>query len=171
MSSPITAAAIKRCRMQDETCLREQTKNYFVNYAQGIPEHGVPAIEPLQLGTLHINSGENSASLQFSLTMMNTTMHHFSESVQLRSIKGFTRDLSKPMKLFWVITLPELEVRAQYDVNGKILILPIVSQGDVIINLYNVQAKSRVTVEAEKRADGQNYLKIVDYRTIAKVDS
>lgn len=165
-----TAAALKRCRMQDEACLREQAEIYFSTYAQGIPEYGVPPIEPLQLGTVQINSGQSSGSLQFSLSMTNTSMHHFSESVQVKSIKGFSRDLSKPMKLYWVITTPEVEVRAKYDVNGKILILPVVSKGDVVINLHNVQAKSRVTVEPEQRADGQSYLKILDYKTIAKVD-
>lgn len=150
--------------------MRAQAEIYFHSYAQGIPEYGVPPIEPLQLGTVQINSGQSSGSLQFSLRMMNTTMHHFSESVQVKSIKGFSRDLSKPMKLYWAISTPEVEVRAKYDVNGKILILPVVSQGDVVINLRNVHAKSRITVEPEQRADGQSYLKIVDYKTIAKVE-
>ncbi|KAH8396279.1 hypothetical protein KR222_007226, partial [Zaprionus bogoriensis] len=162
---------IKRCRMADEACLLAQSERFFHAFAQGVPQWGVPPLEPLRMGTLHISSGQNSGTLQFSLSMMNTTMHHFADSVQLKSIKGFAKQLDKPMKLFWTIASPALEVRAKYDVNGKILILPIVSKGDVVINLYDVHAKSRVIVEPETRTDGKTYLKIVDFKTIGKVGS
>lgn len=149
----------------------EQVKIYFRDFKYGISEWNIPSVEPLQLGTLRIESGGASDSIQFNLIMRDTTLHHFSDRAILKSLKGFSADLTRPLKLVWVVTSPDIEVRANYEVDGKLLILPIVSKGTMIINLSQMQSRTRLTAVPEKRTDGHSYLKITDYKTVAKVSS
>lgn len=83
--------------------------------------------------------------------------------------EGFTKDLTRPLKLTLLLDNPELEVRAKYDVDGKLLILPIVSKGDLTIRLNDVHTKVWITAEPVKRSDGHTYLNITDYKTATKI--
>ncbi|XP_030378123.1 circadian clock-controlled protein [Scaptodrosophila lebanonensis] len=162
-------APLKRCRVDDEACIVRQGQAFFQNFKNGLPDRQIPSLEPLQLGTLRVVSGGPGDSLHFTLVLTDTTLHNFGDSVVVKSLKGFTKDLTKPLKLTFVTAMPELELHAKYDVNGKILILPIVSQGDVVMKLTKVLAKTRISAEPDKRADGRTYLKIVEYKTVTKV--
>ncbi|XP_068159071.1 circadian clock-controlled protein daywake [Drosophila tropicalis] len=163
-------APIKRCRMDDEACLAQQGELFFKSFKHGIPELGVPSVDPLDLGTLTIESGEQSASLQFKLVLTNAKLYNLGSATSVKSLKGFTKDPKKNLKLTLVIFAPELEVHAQYDVNGKVLILPIVSKGDVVIKLKKMTGKSRIIAEPQKRDDGKTYLNIIDYKTVSKME-
>ncbi|KAH8366657.1 hypothetical protein KR084_010917 [Drosophila pseudotakahashii] len=160
---------MKRCKVEDESCFVAQAQAFFGAFQRGIPERQVGGLEPIDLGTMRVESGGHSESLQFKLVMSNAKLYNLAKSSVVKSMKGFTKDLTKPLKLTMVMDAPQLEVRAKYDVNGKLLILPIVSKGDVTIRLDEVQIKSRIMAEPVKRADGHTYLNITDYKTITKI--
>ncbi|XP_001354547.2 circadian clock-controlled protein [Drosophila pseudoobscura] len=164
---------LERCHFGNETCYVEQAQNFFRAFKSGIPDRGVASLEPIDLGTLRVESGGHSASLQFNLLMTDAKLYNLANSVVVKSLKGFTKDFSKPLKLVLMLYMPDLEVRAKYDVNGKILILPIVSTGDIVIKLSQVQAKLRIVADPVKRGhgdgDGHTYLNITDFKTVTKV--
>ncbi|XP_022219758.2 circadian clock-controlled protein daywake [Drosophila obscura] len=160
---------LQRCHFGDEACYVEQAQTFFGAFKKGIPERGMASLEPIDLGTLRVDSGGHSASLQFNLLMTNAKLYNLANSVVVKSLKGFTKDFSKPLKLVLLLFMPELEVRSKYDVNGKILVLPIVSKGDMVIKLSQVQAKLRIVADPVKRADGNTYLNITDFKTVTKV--
>lgn len=157
--------------MKDEACILEQVKIFFRNFRDGIPDWNVPSIEPIHLGTLRIKIGSGSDSMQFNMIMRNTTLHNFADRASVKSLKGFTEDLTKPVNIVWVASSPGIEVHANYEVDGKLLILPIVSKGTMVISLSQLQSRTRVNAVPEKRPDGHSYLKITDYKTSAKVSS
>ncbi|KMZ07952.1 circadian clock-controlled protein daywake [Drosophila simulans] len=160
---------LKRCKLQDEACLVAQAQTFFQAFKNGIPERQVAALEPIALGTLLIESGGHSDSLKFKLTMSDAKLYNLANSMMVKSLKGFTKDLTRPLKLTLLLDNPELEVRAKYDVDGKLLILPIVSKGDLTIRMNDVQTKVRITAEPVKRSDGHTYLNITDYKTATKI--
>ncbi|KAH8420573.1 hypothetical protein KR009_011536, partial [Drosophila setifemur] len=164
-------APLKRCKWQDEACIRAQAQTYFRAFKNGIPERQVPPLDPMELGTMRIESGGHSDSLNFRLLMTQAKMHGMSDTVVVKSMKGFHGDLTTPLKLTMVIESPDLEVHAKYDVDGKLLILPIVSKGDIVIKLQGVSARSRILVEPVKRNDGHSYLNITDFKTVSKLKS
>ncbi|KAI8033957.1 circadian clock-controlled protein daywake [Drosophila gunungcola] len=166
--SNIFPSPLKRCKVQDEACLVAQAQTYFGAFKRGIPERQVAGLEPIDLGNMRVESGGHSESLQFKLLMNNAKLYNLANSVVVKSLKGFTKDLAKPLKLTMAMDAPQLEVRAKYDVDGKLLILPIVSKGDLTIRMDEVQIKSRIMAEPVKRADGHTYLNITDYKTITK---
>ncbi|XP_033172370.1 circadian clock-controlled protein [Drosophila mauritiana] len=160
---------LKRCKLQDEACLVAQAQTFFQAFKNGIPERQVAALEPIALGTLLIESGGHSDSLKFKLTMSDAKLYNLANSMMFKSLKGFTKDLTRPLKLTLLLDNPELEVRAKYDVDGKLLILPIVSKGDLTIRMNDVHTKVRITAEPVKRSDGHTYLNITDYKTATKI--
>ncbi|XP_016986434.1 circadian clock-controlled protein daywake [Drosophila rhopaloa] len=162
---------LKRCKVQDEVCLVAQAQTFFRAFKRGIPERQVASLEPIELDTMRVESGGHSKSLQFKLVIHKAKLHNLANSAVVKSVKGFTKDLTKPLKLTMVMDAPELMLRAKYDVDGKLLILPIVGKGDITIRLDEVQTKSRIMAEPVKRADGHTYLNITDYQTVTKIKS
>eukprot|EP00099_Drosophila_melanogaster_P016365 NP_570016.1 uncharacterized protein Dmel_CG2650 [Drosophila melanogaster] len=160
---------LKRCKLQDESCLLAQAQTFFQAFKNGIPERQVAALEPIALGTMFIESGGHSESIKFKLTMSDAKLYNLANSMMVKSLKGFTKDLTRPLKLTLLLDNPELEVRAKYDVDGKLLILPIVSKGDLTIRLNDVHTKVWITAEPVKRSDGHTYLNITDYKTATKI--
>ncbi|EDW44013.1 circadian clock-controlled protein [Drosophila sechellia] len=160
---------LKRCKLQDEACLVAQAQTFFQAFKNGIPERQVAALEPIALGTLLIESGGHSDSLKFKLTLSDAKLYNLANSMMVKSLKGFTKDLTRPLKLTLLLDNPELELRAKYDVDGKLLILPIVSKGDLTIRMNDVLTKVRITAEPVKRSDGHTYLNITDYKTATKI--
>ncbi|XP_017054499.1 circadian clock-controlled protein daywake [Drosophila ficusphila] len=160
---------LKRCKMQDEACLVAQAQTFIRTFKKGIPERQVDSLEPIDLGTMRVESGGHSESLQFRLVMSDGKLHNFANSVVVKSVKGFGKDPGKPLKLTVLMDAPELEVRSKYDVDGKLLILPIVSKGDLLIQMKDVQTKVRIVAEPVKRADGRAYLAVTDLKAITKV--
>lgn len=171
-SPPLTTAApLKRCKVEDEACYVAQAQTFLRAFKKGIPERQVSSLEPIDLGTIRVESGGHSESVQFKLVLNQAKLLNLANAGIVTSMKGFTRDpsFSKPLKLVMVIDIPELEVRAKYDVDGKLLILPIISKGDMTIKLKEAQAKSRIMAVPVKRADGHTYLNITDYKVLTKI--
>ncbi|KAH8240543.1 hypothetical protein KR038_008194, partial [Drosophila bunnanda] len=161
----------KLCKVEDETCLVAQAQTFLKASKVGFPELKVASLEPLDLGTVHVESGAQSESIRFKLLLTQTKLYDLTNKGVVKSLKGFVKDptFSKPLKLVLVIDAPQLELRSKYDVNGKLLVLPIVSKGDMSLKLSEVQVKSRITAVPEKRSDGHTYLSITDYKMLAKI--
>ncbi|XP_017095070.2 circadian clock-controlled protein daywake [Drosophila bipectinata] len=162
-------SSMKRCKWQDEACVVDQANIFFKAFKNGIPERQVASMDPLELGTMRIESGGHSDSLQFKLTLSDSKLYNFAQSVKVKGIKGFSKDLTKPLKITVLMQASDLEVRAKYDVDGKLLILPIVSTGTAVIKLSDVHSKSRILVEPVKRSDGHTYLNVTDFRITTKL--
>ncbi|EDV45663.1 circadian clock-controlled protein [Drosophila erecta] len=160
---------LKRCKLEDETCLVAQAQTFFKAFKNGIPERHVGSLEPIELDRIRIESGGHSDSLQFKLLISDAKLHNLSTTAIVKGLKGFTKDLTKPLKLTLLMENPEVEVHAKYDVDGKLLILPIVSKGDLTIRLKDVQVKTRITAEPVKRSDGHTYLNVTDCKALSKI--
>lgn len=169
-SSSSSASSIKRCHLGDEVCYKTQAQNYLEFYKYGIPEHNVPSIEPLKIGTLRTQIGGEDSSIQLNLLMTNTSAHHFGSSMVVKSltIMASPEDLSKPARTIMIMSSPLLNVTANYYVKGKFLILPINSKGKLSIILRQVDVKTVIDMLPEKREDGLHYLKITDYKMTVK---
>lgn len=166
LTSTPTAAIVKSCDVDDEACIMQQVQSSISDvYRKGIPELQLPAVDPMALEDIHITSGSPGTQFQFELHLKNASMHKFGETAKVVRIKGYTKDVSKPFKLNWDISTAEVEFRGKYEVNGKMLILPIKSNGDIRITLKDSQFKTQVEVTPEKRSDGHVYLKIDSYTT------
>ncbi|KAH8388792.1 hypothetical protein KR200_004360 [Drosophila serrata] len=164
---------MKLCKVEDETCFVAQAQAFLKAFKLGIPELQVGSLEPLNLGTVRVESGGHSESVSFKLLLTQAKLYDLANKGVVKSLKGFVKDptFGKPLKLVMVIDVPQLELRAKYDVNGKLLILPIISKGDVSLKMNDVQVKSRITAMPEKRSDGHTYLSITDYKVLTKIKS
>ncbi|XP_034489592.1 circadian clock-controlled protein [Drosophila innubila] len=166
-------SSIKRCHLGDEACYKTQAQNYLEYYKYGIPEHNVPSIEPLKIGTLRSQIGGKDTPMQLNLLMTNTSAHHFGSSMVVKSltIMATPDDLSKPAKTIMIMSSPLIDVTANYHLKGKFLILPIDSKGQVSIKLRQVDVNTVIDMLPEKRTDGLHYLKITGYKMTVETGS
>uniref|UniRef100_A0A8D8XRF2 Circadian clock-controlled protein n=1 Tax=Cacopsylla melanoneura TaxID=428564 RepID=A0A8D8XRF2_9HEMI len=100
--------------------------------AKGIPKIKVPAMEPLIINELQVN--RNNDNLQLKLKLKNVTVYgpsHFIINKININLPKLTMDLS--------ITLPYLDINTEYDVDGRILVVPLKGTGIFKGNITNTK--------------------------------
>ncbi|XP_054087996.1 circadian clock-controlled protein daywake isoform X1 [Zeugodacus cucurbitae] len=146
---------ITRCHFADEKCMIEQAHKLFEKAATGVPERDIPALEPMKLDKIEMLGDKNSA-LKIDLIMNDVEIHNYTKA-RVISIKGFSKNLSKPMKLVSQNINPRITIKSKYKINGNILVLPIRGEGELTMVLDNVKTRFSTTLKVEKR-DGKHFL-------------
>ncbi|XP_034105971.1 circadian clock-controlled protein daywake-like [Drosophila albomicans] len=156
-------SALVRCSVDDKNCFKTQAEQYVKYYKNGIPEHGIPGVEPLELGALNFRLGNSNSPLQMELEATNVAVANFGNGLIVDSlqINASATDLTTPFNVIWKISFPELDINADYTLKGKFLILPMNSKGKLKAKLTKVVVTATCFNQPEKRKDGNTYLKIV----------
>ncbi|XP_026685171.1 circadian clock-controlled protein-like [Diaphorina citri] len=100
--------------------------------AKGIPKIKVPAMEPLIINELQVN--RNNENLMLKLKLKNVTVFgpsHFIINKININLPKLSMDLS--------ITLPYLDISTEYDVDGRVLIVPLKGTGIFKGNITNTR--------------------------------
>ncbi|XP_054730600.1 circadian clock-controlled protein daywake-like [Anastrepha obliqua] len=160
-------APITKCHFGDEKCMIEQGQKLLNRAATGIPELDIPSIEPLVVEKIEMLGDKNSA-LKVDLVMTDVKFHNYTKP-KITTIKGFTKDLSKPMKIVTQNINPRLTIKSKYKVDGNILVLPIKGEGELTLTLDNVKTRFTTTLHAEQR-DGKQFLIIDNIKIETQVD-
>ncbi|XP_017473411.1 PREDICTED: circadian clock-controlled protein-like isoform X2 [Rhagoletis zephyria] len=161
-------APITKCHFGDEKCLIEQAHKLLKKAATGIPENNIPSLEPLKVEKIEMLGDKNSA-LKVDLVMSDVEFYNYTKA-KLLSIKGFSKDLSKPMKLVSQNINPRMTIKAKYKVNGNILVLPIKGEGLLTMVLDNVKSRIVTTMKPEQR-NGKTYLIVDNIKLESKLDN
>ncbi|XP_044741689.1 protein takeout-like [Chrysoperla carnea] len=142
----------KRNDPQFEKCLAESIENLRPKLKDGIPELGVPSIEPLYIPEIVVIGREN-----FHAVGKDVYVHNVS-TVQIRDIK-----VDLPNQIYNVkIYLPELNFDATYEVNGRILVIPLKGKGPLTAKATNINADAVLKGKLYEK-DGKEYL---DFETL-----
>lgn len=163
ISNPI-ASALEACPANDDVCFTKQAQIFVSAYKHGIPDRKVPSLEPINVSNLNIPIGDKDSSMHLHLNTFNTTVHNFGNSVIVKSLKIRGSDLDKPVKVNIIFTAPYVIIRGDYELKGKLLILPINSAGKMDIRVDNVKIETRIVFKPELAADGHSYLKIDSFK-------
>nr|XP_014092866.2 circadian clock-controlled protein daywake [Bactrocera oleae] len=159
---------ITKCHFADEKCMIEQAQKLMKKAATGVPERDIPALEPLELGNIEMLGDKNSA-LKVDLVMSDVECYNYTKS-RITSIKGFSKDLSKPMKVVTQNINPRIIIKSKYKVNGNILVLPIRGEGELTMILDNVKTRFTTTLTVEER-DGKHFLNSDTFKVETQVDN
>ncbi|KAM0731167.1 Circadian clock-controlled protein daywake [Formica fusca] len=145
------------CQTRDpqyETCISNSINDLKPYLKEGVPEYNIPSIEPLILKKLSVSP---SSSLRIKLADVNV---YDASSFEVTKMKI---DFDK---LFLVVDveLPNIFIEGKYDVDGKILLLPIRGSGPMNGNFSNCIGV--VKIQAEKYIDenGVERVRIVDFK-------
>ncbi|CAH2234149.1 circadian clock-controlled protein daywake-like [Pararge aegeria] len=145
---------IHPCNFTDddfEKCVKEQIEESLPYFAKGIPEYSVPSIDPVDLNDIVIDG--NGLKLKFSDTKM-----HGLAGLKLTDLKI---QLGGDNESFTLSLKGNLSLTAQYNADGRILILPIKGEGDAFINCYNIEVNISSNLTHVKGKDDKEHLKLL----------
>nr|CAD7579472.1 unnamed protein product [Timema californicum] len=131
LSNDIGAKWLLTCRREDpeiSECIRRLFEHMFPALAVGIPEIGVKRFEPLYIKKLALTKGHGAVVISGSFTdILAHGPSNATTKYALFDLKNRIFELG--------IDIPEILVESEYDLSGKILILPLVGSGEARLRL------------------------------------
>ncbi|XP_067637199.1 circadian clock-controlled protein daywake-like [Eurosta solidaginis] len=158
---------VTKCHFGDEKCMIEQATKLLKKAATGIPEKNIPSLEPWKVAKIE-TLGDKSKALNVDLVMSNVEFYNYTKA-SVSGIKGFTKDLSKPMKIVTRNINPHMTIKAHYKINGNILVLPVIGEGEMTMVLDNVKSRFTTTIKAQER-NGKHYMSVDNIKIESSVD-
>lgn len=107
-------------------CIEKVIANGGAKFTEGIPELGIAPLDPVQLGTVYVDNP--SLKLIFTDTVV-TGLKGF-------RVNSYKINLEKKKAMFDFTA--NVTLKAHYDMNGQILILPIKGKGQSKIKITNL---------------------------------
>ncbi|XP_065365345.1 protein takeout-like [Calliphora vicina] len=145
----------KPCKYGDGECVRDVINVLLKDNIQGDASINLPSLNPLKFNSTRIQQGEDSP-VNLDLLLINSNMHGL-ETVKAIKVKGFGKDLTKKHSL--VFHTDYLSAVGDYEISGKILILPIKGSGKSNISMVDVDIfMNFMGTPVEK--DGATYMHI-----------
>lgn len=151
----------KRTDPQLGDCMKASVEKVKPYLLRGVPEYKLPSLEPLKLKELVSTSG-NSIKLKL-------------RNVDVYGASNFTvtkmRANIDTLRFVIELDLPHLSLDGDYDIDGKVILLRLQGSGPMYGNFTNCKGKVKLQATTAKGEDGQNYVKIVDFKTRIAVGS
>ncbi|KAL3270987.1 hypothetical protein HHI36_021490 [Cryptolaemus montrouzieri] len=141
----------KKCSMKDITCLKDAIQDALPKLKDGIPELGVPALDPLPIPKMVIPAGDTVVQLEQKYT--NSAYDGMSNA----KIENLEFDINKG-KIEFQFSAPFLELNGTYEINGKILALPVFGKGLCSFRLDGVTGNVKFDVETFTK-DTETYIR------------
>ncbi|KAI5693967.1 protein takeout-like [Diaphorina citri] len=144
---------ISKCPEKDpnlEKCVLSLIEKIRPHLATGIPELGVPAMEPLVIPEVHFSRGNMFKAVGKNVNVYGGT------NFKVRDIK---LDMQKNVFLL-TIFLPKITFDADYDVNAQIIV-PIKGRGPMNGNATKINADALLKGKRYKK-EGETYLKFIN---------
>ncbi|XP_050456572.1 protein takeout [Cataglyphis hispanica] len=151
------------CQIHDpqyETCVGNSINTLKPYLKEGVPEYNLPTMEPLKLKKLSVSP---TSSMRIQMTDVNV---YGASNFDVVKIK-WNFD-----KLFLVVdvVLPNLSVQGKYDIDGKILLLPIRGSGPTNGNFSNCFGIAKIQSERFFDENGIEKIRVVDFKMKISVD-
>ncbi|XP_047509470.1 circadian clock-controlled protein daywake-like [Pieris napi] len=143
---------IHPCNETSRECLVKSTQEAIPEFVKGLPELGVPSLDPFVIEKLAI-----------PLTGLKVTFYQ-------GKVSGFRNCIvdnviSELEKRHFVLDFHcNLTIKGQYDAVGKILLFPINGEGDAKVKLTNLRMKVDINTKYVKDAKGLNHFALRNYK-------
>ncbi|XP_075236822.1 protein takeout-like [Lycorma delicatula] len=154
---------IKICKRNDphvEECILNSVEQLRPRLVNGIPELDVPALEPLTLPEVVVSRGGNFRAVGTNVIVRGAS------NFKVTKLKV---DLKK--NIFYIgIEIPHLTFDAQYDVNARILVVPVKGKGPIKANATDVVGD--VVLKARKvKREGETYIEFKSIDIDLKIEN
>ncbi|XP_013191576.2 circadian clock-controlled protein daywake [Amyelois transitella] len=143
---------IHPCNDTSRPCLVKATQDAIPDFVKGIPNLGVPVLDPFVIEQLAI-----------PLSGLKVTFHQ-------GKVSGFRKCIvddviSELEKRHFVLQFHcNLTIKGQYEAKGRILLFPIDGAGDAKVKLTNLRMKVNINTKYTKDSEGRNHFGLKDYR-------
>lgn len=145
------------CKRNDpnfEGCVTESVEYLKPFLQKGVPEYNIPSLEPLLLKELVAAEGaglritakdvEAFGASDFAITKLKVDLDQLLFNID--------------------VALPHLHIQGKYEVDGKVLLLPIRGSGDMTGNFTECTGSVRVHAVMEKQSNGEDHVAIDEFK-------
>ncbi|XP_030751750.1 uncharacterized protein LOC115879198 [Sitophilus oryzae] len=144
------APYIKPCKMYDDACSLKSGQDAIPTLLKGDEKYHLPSLMPLKLPKIEVESGPN-----FKLTMTDIIVNGL-DTMELVDYTHHRDELAFTMHL----KSKRLEVLGNYEINGKLLMMPIEGSGPINVTVENSDFVYTFHIELYDR-DGETYFNIL----------
>ncbi|XP_030751951.1 protein takeout-like [Sitophilus oryzae] len=141
---------IKPCKMYDDACSLKSGQDAIPTLLKGDEKYHLPSLMPLKLPKIEVESGPN-----FKLTMTDIIVNGL-DTMELVDYTHHRDELAFTMHL----KSKRLEVLGNYEINGKLLMMPIEGSGPINVTVENSDFVYTFHIELYDR-DGETYFNIL----------
>ncbi|XP_011192233.2 protein takeout [Zeugodacus cucurbitae] len=150
---------VKICRRSDpnlDMCARNSLLAMKDLLHYGIPELFIPPITPLVVPEIKMD--QDSGAIYLHSTFKNITVN---------GLGDFTLNElhinPQKMRLTLMMSVPNVTMHAKYVMKGKIMMMPLMGEGDFKANFSNVELNTVITAEQYNK-NGSTYAKVKDVK-------
>ncbi|KAL9889463.1 protein takeout-like isoform 2-T2 [Glossina fuscipes fuscipes] len=154
------APEIEKCKAGDHVCITQRINDVIRLYPEGNPIFKMPSLKLITFDRLEATKTASNTPLQLKFQLFDIKLSGLDNAKAL-STKGFEKNTQYHEIEFQV---PILKIMARYEIDGKLLLLPIKGNGNGEFILKDVHITSKHKFILEKR-DGKNYIKTVTFLT------
>ncbi|XP_002032522.2 protein takeout [Drosophila sechellia] len=140
-----------------DKCLVDAVNVAIQQLKAGNKEFGIPPLEPLTVKKLVIDAG--NAPINLRQALKNVKVH---DMISTSKIQRYRTDLDKHLIICDSRT-DRIEMIGDYEMSGRILLLPITGHGKANVTLINTKIEHRLIGEPFEK-DGVKYMRLKDYR-------
>lgn len=156
----VTACPRTESPSQYDKCVLEQLLALTPYLSKGVPSLKLPALDPLFLPSLTVD--RNLESLRIKANMTKIRVYGGTNYV-VRELKANPNDLT----VFIKAQLPHLYVNGDYDVQGRLLLLPLGGSGNFKGNFTDTEAE--VNAQGKEIIDKNGVQRIEIQKLITKI--
>ncbi|XP_058973992.1 protein takeout isoform X1 [Musca domestica] len=151
--------AFDKCKRDSnfDKCLVDAVNKAIQILKPGNKEFEVPALEPLHVKSLVIDAGTAPINLRQTLKNVMVT-----DMISTSKIQRYRTDLDKYLIICDSFT-GRIQMLGDYEMSGRILLLPITGNGRANITLVNTKIEHRLIGEPFEK-DGVQYMRLKEYR-------
>lgn len=143
---------IHPCNNTEPACLIQATKDAIPGFVKGLPELGVPPLDPFIIDELPIQlPGIKVTFLNGKATGL--------KKCEIRNVEAYLE-----RNVFILETKCNITIKGKYTAVGRILLFPINGEGDAKIKIINSVIKIDIKTEYVKDAQGRDHFGIKSYR-------
>lgn len=140
---------IKPCKRDENLskCAKEHGNAAIADIVKGDPKYKIPNLNPIVLPKVEVQAGDN-----LKIALKDLIIHGLENMV----LDDISFDLDKKFIEIQLST-DYLKLNGEYDIDGRILILPIKGNGPAYLNFGPSVIKGRILFETGMK-DGQEYI-------------
>lgn len=144
------------CKFDDNECLIRKGNEILQQKFLGDPSLGLASIDPLKITKMDLVQGGN-ATVQMNLKFRNVELLGLSKATVYK-VSGFKKDADSN-KLHFDLKTPLGTIVGPYEIVGKILILPITGNGNITLNLKNLDIHMKF-LTSKVLKDGKTFMHV-----------
>ncbi|XP_050541478.1 protein takeout-like [Daktulosphaira vitifoliae] len=147
-----------QCKKSDpkfNECVKDSLQSALPHLVKGVPSLGLISVDPLRISSLGIDQGSGPVSIKLNFKDLDIS------NIGTAKIQNVNVDLDKFNITLDINFDKPMVLDGNYDIKGKVIILPITGNGLSKIVLENFKAKINIYLKTITK-NGQVYLEITD---------